>query len=101
MSDQIEELKSLHYEIRELIEKKQWEKLRNKLKHVRYNHDINRSKTALIVTQSLINHPEILEERYLLYKWFNEDMHWTAFTETPLHKKMDKNVPDKYKPKLD
>lgn len=96
--DQIERLKALHYELRELIEKQQWKKLRDKLRHVRYNHDVNRSKTALIITQGLVNHPEILEERYLLYQWFNEDLGFNHM-EWPMFKKEDVNVPDKYRPK--
>lgn len=96
MTDQIEQLKALHYEIRELIEAKKWNKLNDRLKHIRFQHDVNRSKTALIITQSLVNHPEIMEERYKLYQWFNQDMGWPHM-EWPINKMKDVNVPDKYK----
>jgi hypothetical protein len=96
MSEEVEKLKELHYEIRELIESKQWGKLRRKLDQIRAQHDVNRSKTALIVTKSLVNHPEILEERYKLYQWFNQDMGW-PHKEWPMFKKEDVNVPEKYK----
>jgi len=95
--NQIEELKKLHYEIFHLIDKKDWSKLNKRMKEIRYRHDVNRSKMVLVATQYFVNQPEILEERYLLYQWFNNDIGLSYQNTTPLFKEKDKNVPDKYK----
>lgn len=96
MADQIQELKDLHYEFRALIEAKNWKQLNKRMKEIRISHDVNKSKTVLILTQSMVNNQNILEERYLLYKSFNDDMGWPQM-EWPVFKNKDINVPDKYK----
>lgn len=94
--EQIQRLKDLHYEFRSLIERNDWKRLNKRMREVRHNHDPNKSKTVLILTQNMVNNPHILEERYLLYQWFNEDMGWPQM-EWPVFKNTDPNVPDKYK----
>lgn len=71
--NQIEELKKLHYEIFHLIDKKDWSKLNKRMKEIRYRHDVNRSKMVLVATQSFVNQPEIMEERYLLIEFLIGD----------------------------
>jgi hypothetical protein len=92
--DEIEELKKLHFEFRQLIETKNWGKLNKRLKEIRNAHDVNKSKTVLIITQSLVNNINILEERYLLYQQFVNDVGWVNLS---AFKQNDNNVPDKYK----
>lgn len=94
--DQIQELKDLHYEFRNLIDRKNWKRLNKRLCEIRFNHDPNKSKIVLIVTQGMVNNSHILEERYLLYKAFNEDIGHPQM-EWPIFKSKDDNVPDKYK----
>lgn len=93
---QVQELIDLHYEFRQLIESGNWKSVNKRLREVRYNHDPNKSKTVLILTQSLVNNHHILEERYLLYQSFNDDI-GHAWAKWPINKNNDPNVPDKYK----
>lgn len=94
--DQIEELKALHYEFRVLLISKDWKKLNKRMKHIRFNHDVNRSNTVLIATQEFVNHPEIKDERYKLYQSFNNDMKMPQ-KEWPIIKNNDPNVPENFK----
>ena len=93
----IEELKKLHYETFHLIDKKDWVKLNRRMKEIRFMHNVNKSKMVLVATQSFVNLPEIMEERYLLYQWFNQDIGLSYMNAIPLFKEKDLNVPNKYK----
>ena len=95
--EEIEYLKDLHYEIYHLIDKKEWNKLNRKMKDIRFMHDPNKSKMVLIATQSLVNFEPILEERYKLYKWFNQDCGLSYINTMPLMVRRDPSVPEKYK----
>lgn len=95
-NSQVQELINLHYEFRQLIEAGNWVKVNMRMREIRFSHDINKAKTVLILTQGLVNHSAILEERYLLYQWHNEDMGF-VWSQWPLFKDKDHNVPDKYK----
>jgi len=94
--DEIEYLKELHYEVFHMLDKKEYNKLNRKMKDIRFMHDPNKSKMILTLTQSLVNFEPILEERYLLYKWFMDDC-GLVYYDMPLFKNKDNNVPDKYK----
>lgn len=92
MNNQIDELKAIHYELKALVDSQNWKKLNKRLKQIRYNHDLNKSKTALIVTQNLVDHLEIKEERHLMYQSFCKDA-GLCHVELPVFKNEDPNVP--------
>jgi hypothetical protein len=93
----VEDLKAIHYKIRELIEGGKWNAAANYIKTIMQTGDVNKMKMVLIATQSLINHPEIKESRYKLYQRFNKEMGW-VHKEWPLFKGKDPDVPESNKP---
>jgi hypothetical protein len=94
MSKEIDDLKDLHYKVMSLIKRNDWVKLNKLIKEVRYSHNPNKSKMVLVATQGLVENENILEERYLLYQWFNNDV---GLIVLPVQTVNDPNVPKKYK----
>lgn len=96
--DEIEYLKDLHYNVRHMLDQKEYDKLNRKMKDIRFTHDPNKSKMILVLTRPLVNFDPILEERYLLYQSFMEDCGLVHY-KMPIFLNQDNEVPDKYKPK--
>ena len=94
MGKEIDELKDLHYKVMSLIKMKAWGKLNKLMKDVRFSHNPNKSKMILVATQSIVENENILEERYLLYLWFNNDL---GLIVLPIQTVNDPNIPQKYK----
>jgi len=94
MSKEVDELKELHYKVMNLIKSNDWVKLNKLMKEIRFAHDPNKSKMILVATQGLVEKENVLEERYLLYQWFNNDM---GLIVLPVQTRTNPNVPKKYK----
>lgn len=96
--EQIDDLKALHYKVMGHIKQREWNKLNKMMKDVRYTHDVNKAKMVLVATQEFVEKPEILEERFLLYKSFNEDLGQGFRNNMNIFIMKDPNVPQKHKP---
>jgi hypothetical protein len=94
MSKEIDDLKELHYKVMNLIKQNAWVKLNKLMQDVRYSHNPNKTKMVLVATQELVENENILEERYLMYKSFNDDI---GVVVLPIMTVNDPNIPVKYK----
>jgi hypothetical protein len=90
--NEIEALKGIHYKMKDLLDSQSWEKVNKFIKEIWATNDVNKMKMILIATSDFVNHLEIGEWRYRLYKRFNNTMGW-PHKEWPLFKKKDPNVP--------
>lgn len=89
---EIDKLKDIHHKMKGLIDSKSWRKANNYMKTIWETGDVNKMNMILILTQSLVNHPQLKTNRYKLYKKFNSSMGWIHL-EWPMFKIKDPNVP--------
>jgi hypothetical protein len=78
----------------DFIKKNNWDKLNKLMRDIRFTHNPNKCKMVLVATQGLVENSNILEERYLLYQSFNQDI---GIVILPAQTINDPNIPNKYK----
>ena len=71
----IDKLKALHYQMKELLDKPDFEGAKKLLnEYACIDKDVNEMKTLLIITKGFKNHPTLSESRNKLLLMFNSKM---------------------------